>query len=186
LPVGFLPGAGGCGVLAPRRRRLELVEQIANLGFERQDARFVSGDASIPLAASRTLGDFHAAKLPNSHAISCASSKTVNGYIWKAEQSQLDPDQLVFIDETWATTNNAAIRPLPERPASDLSGSARPLGDDYLRGRLANSWPDGADGPMNGDRFVKYVETVLIPTLKPGNIVILDNLSCTSGARSWL
>ena len=34
------------------------------------------------------------------------------------------------------------------------------------------------DGPMTGDRFVKYVETVLVPTLKPGAIVILDNLSC--------
>lgn len=33
------------------------------------------------------------------------------------------------------------------------------------------------DGPMNGDCFRAYVEQCLIPTLKPGDIVIVDNLS---------
>ena len=32
------------------------------------------------------------------------------------------------------------------------------------------------DGPINGERFRIYVEQVLVPTLKPGDIVILDNL----------
>jgi transposase len=32
------------------------------------------------------------------------------------------------------------------------------------------------DGPINGDRFRLYVETVLVPTLRPGDLVILDNL----------
>jgi transposase len=32
------------------------------------------------------------------------------------------------------------------------------------------------DGPINGDRFRLYVETVLVPSLKPGDIVVLDNL----------
>ena len=32
------------------------------------------------------------------------------------------------------------------------------------------------DGPMNGDAFEAYVEQVLIPTLQPGEIVIMDNL----------
>ena len=32
------------------------------------------------------------------------------------------------------------------------------------------------DGPINGELFRLYVEKVLIPTLKPGDIVILDNL----------
>ena len=41
------------------------------------------------------------------------------------------------------------------------------------------------DGPMNGDAFKAYVEQVLVPTLKPGDIVILDNLSThkITGAR---
>lgn len=33
------------------------------------------------------------------------------------------------------------------------------------------------DGPMNGNAFLAYVEQVLAPTLKPGDIVVLDNLS---------
>src|SRR6202020_2335103 len=33
------------------------------------------------------------------------------------------------------------------------------------------------DGPMNGNAFLAYVEQVLVPTLKPGDIVVLDNLS---------
>jgi putative transposase len=32
------------------------------------------------------------------------------------------------------------------------------------------------DGPINGKRFRLYVETVLAPTLRPGDIVIMDNL----------
>jgi transposase len=33
------------------------------------------------------------------------------------------------------------------------------------------------DGPINGNAFLAYVEQVLVPTLKPGDIVVLDNLS---------
>ena len=33
------------------------------------------------------------------------------------------------------------------------------------------------DGPINGDAFVAYVEQVLVPTLKPGDVVVMDNLS---------
>ncbi|TIX85441.1 MAG: IS630 family transposase, partial [Mesorhizobium sp.] len=32
------------------------------------------------------------------------------------------------------------------------------------------------DGPINGERFRLYVEKVLLPTLKPGDIVVIDNL----------
>lgn len=37
--------------------------------------------------------------------------------------------------------------------------------------------PTVVDGPMNGDVFVAYVEQQLAPTLKPGDIVVMDNLS---------
>jgi transposase len=32
------------------------------------------------------------------------------------------------------------------------------------------------DGPINGERFHLYVETVLVPSLKPGDVVVMDNL----------
>ena len=37
--------------------------------------------------------------------------------------------------------------------------------------------PRVIDGPMNGDAFLAYVEQILVPTLKPGDIVVMDNLS---------
>jgi len=38
------------------------------------------------------------------------------------------------------------------------------------------------DGPMNGAWFLAYVEQVLAPALKPGDIVIMDNLPAHKGA----
>ena len=37
------------------------------------------------------------------------------------------------------------------------------------------------DGPINGERFRAYVEQFLVPTLKPGDVVILDNLGSHKG-----
>lgn len=37
------------------------------------------------------------------------------------------------------------------------------------------------DGPINGEAFQCYVEKVLVPTLKPGDIVIMDNLGSHKG-----
>lgn len=37
------------------------------------------------------------------------------------------------------------------------------------------------DGPINGERFLAYVEQALVPTLKPGDVVILDNLGSHKG-----
>ena len=39
------------------------------------------------------------------------------------------------------------------------------------------------DGPINGEWFEAYVAQVLVPTLKPGDVVILDNLSSHKGPR---
>ena len=38
------------------------------------------------------------------------------------------------------------------------------------------------DGPMTGERFREYVTTVLVPTLRPGDAVVLDNLPCHKAA----
>ena len=37
------------------------------------------------------------------------------------------------------------------------------------------------DGPINGERFLAYVEQVLVPTLKPGDVVVMDNLGSHKG-----
>jgi len=38
------------------------------------------------------------------------------------------------------------------------------------------------DGPINGRSFLAYVEQMLVPTLSPGDVVILDNLGSHKGA----
>ena len=101
---------------------------------------------------------------------------------WKAERPELDPARLVFIDETWAATN--MTRRYGRCPKGERLICPVPHGHWKTTTFVAALRADGLtapmvlDGPMTGDRFVKYVETVLVPTLKPGNIVILDNLSC--------
>ena len=42
--------------------------------------------------------------------------------------------------------------------------------------RLA-SWLDGLDGTINGAGFKTYVERILAPNLRPGDLVVMDNLS---------
>jgi transposase len=49
-----------------------------------------------------------------------------------------------------------------------------------LRGMIA---PFVLSGPINRDAFEVYVERVLVPELRPGNIVVMDNLSSHKGPR---
>jgi transposase len=37
------------------------------------------------------------------------------------------------------------------------------------------------DGPINGRSFLAYVEQILVPTLRPGDVVIIDNLGSHKG-----
>ena len=39
------------------------------------------------------------------------------------------------------------------------------------------------DGAMNGDLFIAYVEQILVPSLQPGDVVVMDNLSAHKRAR---
>jgi len=41
------------------------------------------------------------------------------------------------------------------------------------------------DGPMNGNAFLAYVEQVLAPTLKPGDVVVLD-ISAPTRCRGYV
>jgi transposase len=100
----------------------------------------------------------------------------------------LDPDRLVFLDETAATTNMTrryGRAPVGERLVDDV-----PFGH-YKRITLISALrSDGLgagmtiDGSMTGDRFVAYVEQVLLPELRVGDVVILDNLSAHKRAEA--
>lgn len=99
---------------------------------------------------------------------------------WTAYQRRIDPTRLVFIDETWTKTNMAPLRgwgPLGQRlPAKVPYGRWTTM--TFLAAlrhdRVEAPWL--LEGPINGDSFRLYVDQVLIPTLQPGDIVIMDNL----------
>jgi putative transposase len=99
---------------------------------------------------------------------------------WTAHQRRVDPSRLVFIDETWTKTNMAPLRgwaprgqrlkaKVPHRRWTTLTFLAALRHD-----RLEAPWL--IDGPINGERFRFYVETVLVPSLRPGDVVVLDHL----------
>jgi transposase len=66
------------------------------------------------------------------------------------------------------------------RPAAPDQGPARALEDHDLPGALRHNRIDAPwlfDGPIDGESFRTYVEKVLVPTLRSGDIVIMHNLS---------
>jgi putative transposase len=99
---------------------------------------------------------------------------------WTLRQGRIDPVRLVFIDETWTKTNMSPLRGWAPRGAR-LKAKA-PHGHWNTTTFLAALRHDRIDapwlfeGPINGESFLLYVEKVLLPTLGPGDIVVMDNL----------
>ena len=91
------------------------------------------------------------------------------------------PERLVFIDETGTTTKMTRLRGRA-RKGQRLKMKA-PFGHWGTQTFIAALRHDGLtapwviDRPMNRLIFETYVETQLAPTLKRGDMVILDNLS---------
>jgi len=100
---------------------------------------------------------------------------------WFDGQLDLDPDRLVFIDETWASTNMARMR--GRAPKGERLRAGIPNGHwkttTFVAGlrRSGIVAPMVIDGPINRIAFQAYVDQVLIPELRPGDIVVMDNLS---------
>ena len=86
----------------------------------------------------------------------------------------------MFIDETWAKTNMTPLRGWAPRGhkliAKAPQGRWRTL--TFLAALRCDRLeaPCVIDGPINGESFLAYVEQLLLPTLRPGDIVIIDNL----------
>ncbi len=97
----------------------------------------------------------------------------------------MDPARLVFIDETWAKTNMA--------PSHGRCRKGRRLRAKIPHGRWQTMTflaalrcdridaPCVFDGPINGQSFLAYVEQFLVPTLAPGDVVVMDNLGSHKG-----
>jgi transposase len=111
---------------------------------------------------------------------------------WAELQKTLDPSRLVFLDETWATT---ALSPLRGwAPKGERLVCTVPHGHWHTTTFLCGLRTTGLvaplvlDGAMNGPAFLAYTEQFLAPTLRPGDIVVLDNLSShkVSGVRETI
>ena len=95
-------------------------------------------------------------------------------------RNRIEPSRLVFIDETWTKTNMAPLRGWAT--CGERLKARVPHGKWKTMTFLAALRCDRVeapwliDGPINGERFRLYVEKVLVHTLKPGDIVIMDNL----------
>ena len=88
--------------------------------------------------------------------------------------------KLVFLDETWASTN--MTRRYGRAPRGDRLVASAPHGHWKTSTFLAAlrhdrvTAPCVIDGPINGAAFRAYVEQFLAPTLTLGDIVVMDNL----------
>lgn len=96
------------------------------------------------------------------------------------EQGFFDPARLVFIDET--STNTMMVRLRGRSPRGQRLIGYAPHGHWKtitfvaglrLRGMTA---PCVIDGAMNGSMFLAWIQQALVPTLKRGDIVAMDNL----------
>jgi transposase len=104
---------------------------------------------------------------------------------WCKYRSRIDPARLVFIDETWTKTNMSPLRGWA--PRGQRIKAHVPHGHWQTLTFLAALRHDQItapwliDGPINGESFRVYVENVLVPTLRPGDIIIMDNLGSHRG-----
>ena len=100
---------------------------------------------------------------------------------WIREQGLLDTTKLVFIDETSVNTN--MVRLYGRCPCGARLVDHVPFGQWKTMTFVSALRHDGMvapmliEGPMNGELFLAYVEQCLVPTLKPDDIVVADNLA---------
>jgi transposase len=100
---------------------------------------------------------------------------------WIREQGLLDTTKLVFIDETSVNTN--MVRLYGRCPCGERLVDHVPFGHWETMTFVSALRHDGMvapmliEGPMNGELFLAYVEQCLVPTLKPDDIVMVDNVA---------
>lgn len=100
--------------------------------------------------------------------------------VWFDGRRDLDPERLIFIDETAATTKMA--RRYGRAPRGERCRVAVPHGHwtttTFTAGlRLSGlTAPMIIDGATDGDAFRAYVEKILVAELNPGDVVVMDNL----------
>lgn len=100
---------------------------------------------------------------------------------WQSSQESVDPERLVFLDETSLKTDLTRLRGWAE--GGERLIEAIPGGRWTTNTLVQAVALDGTraamvlDGPLNGESFAGFCEWLLAPSLQPGDLVVLDNLS---------
>jgi transposase len=106
---------------------------------------------------------------------------------WRAEFATGDPARLVFLDESGASTAMARRYGRARRGAR--GDAAVPHGHWKVVTLTAAVRLGGVgaclafDGPTDAAGFATYVRDCLVPSLRPGDIVVMDNLACHKSAE---
>ena len=106
---------------------------------------------------------------------------------WREAAAQLDPEQLVFVDESG--TNISLTRLYGWAPHDRRATGSVPRNHGKNTTLVAALAPDGLhepwliEGAIETESFVWYIAEQLAPTLRPGQIVVLDNLSVHKAER---
>lgn len=104
------------------------------------------------------------------------------------EAESLDPTQVVFLDET--STHTSLCRRYARAPRGVRAYGQVPRNHGHNVTLLAALTPDGIGpsmtitGAIDSAAFAAYVQTLLVPSLHPGQVVILDNLSAHKSAAA--
>jgi len=100
---------------------------------------------------------------------------------WPERFAGVAPERLIFLDESGAKTN--LTRLYGRAPGGGRVVDAAPRGHWCTTTMLSSIRLDGSkaamvvEGPTDGEVFGVYVDQVLVPSLRPGDIVVMDNLA---------
>ena len=106
---------------------------------------------------------------------------------WIAEQTDVAPERLVFLDETWAKTN--MMRAYGRSRKGKRLRATVPYGrwqtTTFLGAMRATGFiaPLCVEGAINGEIFAAWVEQHRVRELRPGDVVVMDNLSSHKSPR---
>ena len=108
--------------------------------------------------------------------------------LWKHQQISQPAGRLIFIDETWAKTNMTRLR--GRAPRGQRLLAKVPHGHWKTTTLIAALGIAGVrcsmmiDGAVNAEAFEAFIQRVLVPELKSGDVVVLDNLSSHKRPRT--
>lgn len=173
----------------PSRLRSEQAARVAEAVEKAPDATLdeLRRDNDLPLSSAslwrviRELGLTYELKSPRAAERGRPDVKRLRDG-WAAKLAGVAAEHLVFLDETSATTKMTRRRgrcPEGKRLVMTAPHGHRKTTTLVVALRLGGlTAPTVIDGAMTGDLFLAYVKQQLVPTLREGDVVVMDNLGC--------